>query len=172
MSGPRQIPLEPLSRTAFAPFGEVIATVGAEHFPINQGRTERFHALAQIELLGEGSEGILSIFRGQPLEPLRIELMERHPLGSQAFVPLNREPFYVVVAPPGTFDAQAIRAFYVAGDQGVSLRAGTWHAPLLPVRANAEYLVVDRRGPGDNCDEVRLNPPLTLGPIPSTEVRA
>ncbi|GGY73311.1 ureidoglycolate lyase [Marinobacter zhanjiangensis] len=160
MTEPREIITEPLTREAFAPFGEVIDTDGADAFPINQGRTERFHALAQVELLGEGAQGILSIFRGQPLEPLKITLMERHPLGSQAFVPLNHGAFLAVVAPPGEFDESAVRVFLTKGSQGVSYRAGTWHAPLLPLAADSDYLVVDRQGAGSNCDEVELKRPV------------
>lgn len=158
----RSIRVEPLTREAFAPFGDVIDTAGADSFPINQGRTQRFHALGSVDLLGEGAEAILSIFRGQPLTPLEIGMMERHPLGSQAFVPLGGQPFYAVVAAPGEFNEQAICAFYVAGHQGINFRAGTWHAPLLPLLPDSDYLIVDRRGPGDNCDEVNLAQPVVL----------
>lgn len=164
MKQTRPITIEPLSREAFAPFGEVIATEGVDAFAINQGRTQRFHALARIELLGEGAQGILSIFRGQPLEPLNIALMERHPLGSQAFIPINGKAFYAVVAPPGDFDESRLRAFLVTGSQGINLRAGTWHAPLLPLSSDSDYLIVDRCGPGANCDEVQLSTALTLQP--------
>jgi len=160
MSRSRAIPVELLSREAFADFGDVIDTRGAESFPINNGRTERFHALATVDLLGEGAAGILSIFHGQPLDTPEITLMERHPLGSQAFMPLARQPFLAVVAPPGDFDESLIKAFLVQGHQGVNYRAGTWHAPLLPLLPDSDYLVVDRRGPGDNCDEVRLANPV------------
>lgn len=161
MTGPREIIAEPLTREAFAPFGEVIDTDGADAFPINQGRTERFNALAAVELLGEGAQGILSIFRGQPLEPLEITLMERHPLGSQAFVPMNNGAFLAVVAPPGEFDESAVRVFLAEGWQGLNYRAGTWHAPLLPMAADSDYLVVDRQGTGKNCDEITLARPIT-----------
>jgi ureidoglycolate lyase len=160
MTRSRKIIAEPLTREAFAPFGEVIDSDGADSFPINQGRTERFHALAVLELLGDNAQGILSIFRGQPLEPLEITLMERHPLGSQAFVPMNNGAFLAVVAPPGDFDESSVRVFRVAGSQGLSYRAGTWHAPLLPLKPDSDYLVVDRQGPGDNCDEVTLQQPI------------
>ncbi|MEH6670898.1 ureidoglycolate lyase [Halopseudomonas sp.] len=164
MRQPRSLVVEPLTREAFAPFGDVIACDGADSFPINQGRTQRFHSLASVDLLGEGAKAILSIFRGQPLEPLVIELMERHPLGSQAFVPLNNKAFYAVVAAPGDFDETAVRAFLVTGTQGINLRAGAWHAPLLPLEADSDYLVVDRLGPGGNCDEVLLKQPIVLQP--------
>ncbi len=156
----RPLVVEPLTREGFAPFGDVIATDGADSFPINSGRTERFHALAGVELGGADARAIISIFRGQPLVPLLISLMERHPLGSQAFVPLNGCPFLAVVAPPGEFSETALRAFMVQPHQGVNYRAGTWHAPLLPLAADGDYLVVDRQGPGDNCDEVTLSVPV------------
>ena len=156
MSRYRSLVAEPLTREAFAPFGDVIDTDGAESFPINQGRTERFHALSRGELSGATDRGILSIFRGQPMTPLEITLMERHPLGSQSFIPMNNVDFLAVVAPPGDFDEAAVRVFLVKGHQGVTYHAGTWHAPLLPLTADADYLVVDRQGLGQNCDEVDL----------------
>ena len=138
MSRYRSLVAEPLTREAFALFGDVIDTDGAESFPINQGRTERFHALSR------------------PMTPLEITLMERHPLGSQSFIPMNNVDFLAVVAPPGDFDEAAVRVFLVKGHQGVTYHAGTWHAPLLPLTADADYLVVDRQGLGRNCDEVDL----------------
>lgn len=160
MSAPRTIHSQPLTREAFAPFGEVIQAEGSASFPINAGRTERFHALAAVETLGEEADAIISIFRGQPLEPLLIDLMERHPQGSQAFMPIGNEPYWVVVAPPGEFDPARVQVFYAKPGQGVNYHAGTWHAPLLPVNRDADFLVVDRRGPGDNCDTVDLDPPI------------
>ena len=162
MNTPRVITAEPLSQEAFAPFGDVIDTRSRDPLPINQGRTERFHALATVELLGEEAGCILSIFRGQPLESLAVSLMERHPLGSQAFIPLNDRPFLAVVAPPGAFGDAAVRAFWVQGDQGVNYRAGTWHAPLLPLFPDSDYLVVDRQGPGNNCEEWHLERSLIV----------
>ena len=156
MSRYRSLVAEPLTREAFAPFGDVIDTDGAESFTINQGRTERFHALSRVELSGATDRGILSIFRGQPMTPLEITLMERHPLGSQSFIPMNNVDYLAVVAPPGDFDEAAVRVFLVKGHQGVTYHAGTWHAPLLPLTADADYLVVDRQGLGQNCDEVDL----------------
>lgn len=156
MSRYRSLVAEPLTRAAFAPFGDVIDADGAESFSINQGRTERFHALSAVALSCASDRVVLSIFRGQPLAPLEIALMERHPLGSQSFMPINSADFLAVVAPPGDFDEAAVRVFLVKGHQGVTYHAGTWHAPLLPLTADADYLVVDRQGLGQNCDEVDL----------------
>ena len=158
----RELVVEPVTRETFAPFGDLIDVAGADSFPINQGRTQRFHALSKVELLGEGAQGIISIFRGQPLMPLSISMMERHPLGSQAFIPLNNGAFYAVVAPSGNFNENGIRAFLIKGHQGISYHAGTWHAPLLPLHPDSDYLVVDRLGAEHNCDEVRLHRRLRL----------
>ncbi|TVT52625.1 MAG: ureidoglycolate lyase [Azoarcus sp. PHD] len=155
---------EPLSREAFAPFGEVIeASDAVKHFTINAGNTERYHDLANIE---PGADGrvIVSIFRGQPRAlPFRVEMMERHPLASQAFIPMSGKPYLVVVAPAGEAPTAAqLRVFVARGDQGVNYATGVWHHPLLALGGVCDFLVVDRAGPGHNCDEVTLD---TIGII-------
>jgi len=162
VQGDQTLRFESLSAQAFAPFGEVIDATDRKPRMINGGRTQRFHALAEVQTLGEDGAAIISIFRGEPLGGSLLDLMERHPLGSQSFMPLNDAPFIVIVAPPGDFDRAAIRAFLVEKHQGVNFRPGTWHAPLLPLRSDSDYLVVDRVGGGNNCDEVVLDPPLEL----------
>ena len=104
---------EPLTRAAFAPFGDVIETAGAEHFTINEGTTERFHDLARVDVASGGGRALISVFRAEPLPlPIGITMMERHPLGSQAFVPLGSRHFLVVVAPRETRpDPADLRAF-------------------------------------------------------------
>lgn len=154
------VPLTPetLTREAFAPFGEVIEACNAvRHFTINGGNTERYHDLANIEPGAEG-RAILSIFRGQPRSlPFRVEMMERHPLASQAFVPMSGRPYLVVVALPNVRpDADNLRVFLARGDQGVNYAAGVWHHPLMALDDVCDFLVVDRAGPGHNCDEVTL----------------
>ena len=149
---------EPLTREAFAPFGEVIeASDAVRHFPINGGNTERYHDLAKIDA-GPDGRVIVSIFRGQPRAlPFTVTMMERHPLASQAFVPLSGRPYLVVVAPTGDApDAADLRVFLARGDQGVNYARGVWHHPLLALDAVSDFLVVDRSGPGHNCDEVEL----------------
>ena len=124
---------EPLTREAFAPFGDVIeASDAVRHFTINCGNTERYHDLAHIDP-GEGGRVIVSIFRGQPRSlPFRVGMMERHPLGSQAFVPMSGRPYLVVVAPAGLAPtASDLRCFVARGDQGVNYATGVWHHPLL-----------------------------------------
>lgn len=147
--------VEALTREAFAPFGDVIdAANAAKVYAINHGTTTRFHDLARIDASREGGRPILSLFRAQPRElPFAITMLERHPLGSQAFVPLSQRPYLVVVsenpdAPP--------RAFLARDGQGVNYHAGTWHHPLLALDEVSDFLVIDRGGPGENCDEVAL----------------
>lgn len=151
----RSLTPEPLTADAFAPFGDVIeASAGAEAIAINYGWTTRFNALADVAV-GDG-HAILSIFRSKPLTPPVLKVFERHPLGSQAFMPLNGRPFLVAVAPPGDFDPAAVRVFRAEADQGVNYAKGTWHHFLLALDAESDFLVVDREGPGDNLDEVEL----------------
>lgn len=157
----REIEAEPLTREVFAPFGDVITVEGAEHFPINDGTTERFHDLARVQCLGDGARPLISIFRGQPYAPPVVaRILERHPLGSQAFMPLDRRPYLVVVA--GAADPTALRAFYARGDQGVNYHAGIWHHPLIAVGEISDFLVVDRGGPGDNCETCQLPEPVSV----------
>ena len=156
--------IEPLTREAFAPFGDVIETDGAEHFDINNGSTIRFHDLAKIET-DEGGRVLVNIFRATPLGyPLTIRMVERHPKGSQAFVPLNNQPYLILVAPKGEHvQPEDLRAFRASGQQGVNYHAGTWHHPVLALEGVSDFLVIDRGGEGMNCDEIYFtDPSLTL----------
>lgn len=150
-----------LTREAFAPFGEVIeASDAVRHFTINAGNTERYHDLARIE---PGPEGrvIVSIFRGQPRAlPFRVDMMERHPLASQAFIPMSGRRYLVVVAPAGAAPTAAeLKVFVARGDQGVNYGPGVWHHPLLALGEVSDFIVIDRSGPGHNCDEIELERP-------------
>ncbi len=146
---------EPLTRKAFEPFGQVLQAEGARHFPINQGTTTRFDALATAQT-GPDAEAILSIFRGtQHPNPLIISMLERHPLGSQAFMPLSTHDWLVIVAMQP--EAAALRCFLAKGNQGVQYNTNVWHHPLLVVAPVQDFLIVDRKGPGANFEEVNLN---------------
>jgi len=155
--------MEPLTRAAFAPFGEVIELEGARHFPINGGTTERFHDLAAIDVSEAGGRPIVSVFRAQPRAwPVEIAMMERHPLGSQAFVPLDAAGYAVVVAPAGAFDPAQMRAFWAGRGQGVNYAKGVWHHPLLAFGRVSDFVVIDRGGSQPNCDEIALDEPWRL----------
>lgn len=146
---------QPLTPEAFAPFGEVIDTHDRDYFMINNGSTRRYHKLASVELGKKDDQAIISIFRAQALSmPLRINMLERHPLGSQAFIPMKGKPFLIVVAPPGDIPhPQSIQAFISDGSQGINYGLGVWHHPVLCLEPEDDFLVVDRSGDGDNCDE-------------------
>ena len=150
-----KLDIKPLTKENFAPFGDVISVAENDHFLINDGSTERYHDLAKIELLNEG-RALINIFRATPLDyPLNIKLVERHPLGSQAFIPMNGRPYLVLVAPAGKTVAPAdLVVFIAASDQGVNYHAGTWHHPVLALEEVSDFLVVDRGGEGNNCDEL------------------
>jgi ureidoglycolate lyase len=151
--------IEQLTKHAFAPFGEVIEIEGAQQRQINQGFATRFHDLANIEV-GTG-EAIVSIFKAIPRPvPVIIKLMERHPLGSQLFYPLQNEAWLVLVS-ENPSDEKSYRVFKASGTQGVNYKPNAWHHPLL-VSSESRFLVVDRKGEGNNLEEVWLERELAL----------
>jgi ureidoglycolate lyase len=159
------IMIQPLTRESFAPFGDVIESEGRDHFPINQGLTQRFHALSLTQMGGENGAVGLSIFHNLLATPVpfKIEMLERHPLGSQSFVPLAGQKFLIVVAHPfdqAHPDEQRISAFISNGQQGVTYHQGVWHHPLITLEANSDFLVIDRIGEGHNCDIHTLSQPV------------
>ncbi|WP_322104004.1 ureidoglycolate lyase [Paraburkholderia sp. J41] len=155
--------IEPLTREAFAPFGDVIELQGARQIPINLGTTMRFHDLAEVDVTDEGGRTLVNLFRGQPrVLPFEVKMLERHPLGSQAFVPLNDKPYLVVVAPAGDLDVARVRAFVSRGWQGVNYAKGVWHHPLIALGEVSDFVVVDRGGDGLNLNEQDLPEPLWL----------
>ena len=150
------IQIQPLTPEAFLDFGEVIACRGNDFFHINDAHTERYHALVKTEAEGDARTGI-SIFRNIKATslPCEISMLERHPLGSQAFIPMQGQKFLVVVAPSlnaNEPDLSQLKAFITDGSQGVNYRAGTWHHPLLTLEAPSDFVVIDRIGSGHNCD--------------------
>lgn len=156
---------EPLTQQAFAAFGNVIETDGAAYSIINGGYTLRFNDLAKVDVGAESGHPLISIFRCQPRpHPVRLELLERHPLGSQAFIPLGDFIWYVVVAEyahsDGTF--KGLRAFRATGAQGVNYAPGVWHHPLLVQWTDSNFLVVDRGGSGCNLEEIKFTSSVTL----------
>jgi ureidoglycolate lyase len=151
----RSLTIEPLTKEAFEPFGQVIETEGSDHFPINNGSTQRFHQLATVELNRQEDQAIISIFKADTLSyPLEIKMLERHPQGSQAFIPMERQRFLIVVAPPADQpNPNDIRAFISNGRQGLNYGKGVWHHPILALENGSDFLIVDRKGEGNNCDE-------------------
>jgi ureidoglycolate lyase len=151
---------EPLTKQAFQPFGQVLETDGVRPVSINFDNTQKFGDLADVTL-GDGGCGQLSIYRSGAIElPFRIRLMERHPLGSQAFYPLHHRPFPVIVA--ATDKIEDIRVFLSNGRQGVNIKPGVWHHYQLTLGQESDYIVFDRRGDGGNYEEFWLDKEVFL----------
>ena len=147
----------PLTRERFAPFGDVIEASRGEAARMNDARFDRFDDLCNVDVDGRVSVSVARCRTATSL-PLRIDKLERHPLGSQAFVPLQPCETVIVVAPPGEdVDVSDLRAFVTQPRQGFNYHRGTWHMPLIALSAGHEFLVVDRGGTDANCEEIILD---------------
>lgn len=151
------IKVQPLTREDYAPYGDVIEMEGADHFSINDEAIERFHDLAKVDVgVEEQGRTLISIaLCNKPSSlPYKLPLVERHPLGSQAFIPLDDTPVIVVVAPHGEeVDPADIKSFITNGKQGINYHRAVWHMPLIALKEGQKMLIVDRGGPGNNCEE-------------------
>lgn len=161
------VPLQPLSAAQFAAFGDVIECTG-QPLSINQGKTERYHALSLPQVAGEGARIGMSIFRNLQASslPLQIDMLERHPQGSQSFIPMDGQVFVIVVALPLNDrqpDEGQVYAFLSNGQQGITYAKGVWHHPLITLEAPSNFLVVDRIGTGPNCDIHQLSQSYMIG---------
>ena len=159
MDGQRVIlAVEPLTAHEFAPYGDVIEIrEGAPFQAINRGSAKRFDGVAKIDTAASAGTTAVAIVRALPHAlPFNVVMLERHRLGSQAFVPLSGQAYLVVVAPAGPVpDPSSLRCFLCANGQGVNYAPGTWHHPLLAIEAESDFLVIDRTGsPGEvDCEE-------------------
>ena len=143
---------EPLTAQIFAPYGDVMEAKGVPDKLINQGRCSRYHDLAQLDF-SDGAAGI-SIFQGQKETlPLTLEMVERHPAGSQAFIPMSADPFLVVVAADDDGTPMDPRAFITSPGQAINFHRGTWHGVLTPLSEPGLFAVMDRIGDGANLQE-------------------
>ena len=147
-----------LNQPDFAPYGDLISVGNStEETVINHGLTVKYSDLAKPDVNDQNGWPSLSIYRSESIKlPLKVRFMERHPLGSQAFMPLSEFSYLVAVAPRGELDISAIDLFLAAPGQGVNFRKGTWHHFCLALKSGSEFLVLDRGGPGDNCDEIEI----------------
>ena len=153
---------EPLTPAAFAPFGDVLDTSGPPDRLINAGLCGRWHDRARLDF-GPGGRAGISLFDAMPRAlPYELDLLERHPDGSQAFLPMTEHPFLVIVAEDEAGLPVRIRAFLAAPGQGVNLLRGTWHGVLTPLHAPGRFAVVDRIGDTPNLQEHRLPAPVRI----------
>ena len=157
----QDILIQPLTAEAFAPFGDLIAPSGDPTVMINRGKCGRYHDIADLDF-SDGKAGI-SVFEGEPYPlPLNLDLMERHPLGSQAFLSLSAEPYLVIVAVDKNGVPDTPYAFLADSDQGVNYHRNTWHGVLTPLNQKALFAVVDRIGEGDNLQEHTFETPYRI----------
>lgn len=145
------IKTQPLTVEAFAPFGDVLDASGTPDKVINQGKCERYHNIANLDF-NDGKAGI-SIFKSEAASfPLALEMVERHPIGSQAFVPMSADPFLIVVATDDNGKPKDPQAFLTRSGQAINFHKGTWHGVLTPLSEPGIFAVVDRIGEGSNLE--------------------
>lgn len=153
--------IQPLNHAAFAPFGDVLDASGDADKIINQGMCGRFHDRAKLDF-GDGRAGI-SIFHAQPRSlPYALDMMERHPDGAQAFLPMHENPFLVIVATDNDGVPGEIHAFRAGPGQGVNYHRNIWHGVLTPLAAPGLFAVVDRIGDGPNLQEHWFPQPIRV----------
>jgi len=157
----RIIPIAPLTAQAFAPFGDVLEISGAPDKIINQGQCGRYHDRAVLDF-ADGRAGI-SLFEAKPRAlPYQLDMVERHPQGSQAFIPMSHQPFLVIVAPDEDGVPGRPLAFVTQPGQAVNYHRGTWHGVLTPLHAPGLFAVVDRIGSGANLEEHWFDTPYEV----------
>ena len=142
---------KPITKENFSKFGDMITTDDIKPLEINNGYAKRFDGIANVDTSRDNGKTIISIFSAlKRFFPMKIDMMEKHPLGSQAFIPMKETTFLVFVAPKSNKpDLNKIEAFIVPPDMGVNYNPGTWHFPLIATEG-MNFLVVDRKGSGDN----------------------
>ncbi|MEH6750311.1 MAG: ureidoglycolate lyase [Paracoccaceae bacterium] len=156
------ITARPLTAQDFAPYGDVLEAEGQADKMINQGFCGRWHDRAQLDFGLEGRAGI-SIFKAEPRSlPYTLDLLERHPDGSQAFIPMSMTDWLVIVAEDDAGQPGRITAFIAAPGQGVNLHRGTWHGVLTPLQAPGLFAVIDRIGATPNLQEFPLEVPRII----------
>ncbi len=152
----------PLTAEAFAPYGDVIEVAGAPDKLINQGMCGRHHDRARLDFGEDGGAGI-SLFDARARHlPHKVDMVERHPDGSQAFVPVSGVPMLVVVAEDAGGVPVELKAFISQPGQSINLHRGTWHGVLAPLGAPGQYIVVDRIGQTPNLEEHWFQNPYTV----------
>ena len=149
---------KPITKENFSKFGDMITTADIKPIEINNGYAKRFDEIANLDTSKDNGETTICIFSAlKRTFPMKINIMEKHPLGSQAFIPLKDTTFLVFVAPKGSkLDLNKVESFIVPPGIGVNYSPGTWHFPLISTE-DMNFLVVDRKGPGNNLVIKDLN---------------
>ena len=154
--------VELLTREKFEAYGDVIEITGNEPVSINSGNCQRYTDLARLDMCSTGASGI-SLFDAKAYcSPHTLIYVERHPLGSQAFLPTSSDPYLVVVADDQAGAAHAPKAFITNGYQGVNYHRNTWHGVLTPIVRQSLFIVVDYIGEGNNLEEFKFQSPYLI----------
>jgi ureidoglycolate lyase len=160
----RGIRLEPLTAEAFAPFGDVLEASGEPDLIINQGFCGRYHDRAKMDFGEDGRPGLSLFLAKLRTLPLMLDMVERHPSGSQAYIPMSLDPFLVIVAPDAGGVPGLPRVFLTTPGQGVNYHRGVWHGVLTPLQAPGLFAVIDRIGSTSNLEEYRFADPFLVEP--------
>ena len=148
-----KIIIEPklINKENFSKFGDMITTENIKPVDINNGYAKRFDEIAKVDTSNNNGETTISIFSALKRSfPMKIDMMEKHPLGTQAFIPMKETTFLTLVAPEGKkLEMDKIESFVVPKGKGVNYKTGIWHFPLISTE-DMDFLVVDRKGPGEN----------------------
>ena len=142
---------KPINKENFSKYGELVSTEGLKSIDINNGYAKRFDEAVKLDTRQDRGETTISIFSAvKRTFPMKIDMMEQHPLGSQAFIPMKETTFLVLVAPKGEKpDLNKIESFVVPPGIGINYKAGTWHFPLISTE-DMNFLIIDRKGSGNN----------------------
>lgn len=155
------VQIQPLTQEAFEPFGEVIITETVEPKLINNDKCRRYSNLANLDIV-DGKAGI-SLFHADIRSlPYELNLLERHPLGSQSFIPMDNSEYIVIVANDDNGVPQTPLAFFASNTQSINIARNTWHGVLTPVSGSGLFAVVDRIGNGANLEECHLEKPFLI----------
>ena len=165
----RTILIEPISAEAFAPFGDLMEAKGGPTKIINQGFCGRYHDLAALDIVPDADQGRpgISLFDAKPRElPYQLDMMERHPLGSQAFIPMSMNGFLIIVAEDAGGKPARPHAFISKAGQAINFHRNVWHGVLTPLYAPGLFAVIDRIGTADNLEEIWFEQPYMVCPAP------
>ena len=142
---------KPINKENFKKFGDMITTADIKPIEINNGYAKRYDGIANLNTKKNGGDSTISIFSALKRSfPMKIDMMEKHPLGSQAFIPMKETTFLAFVAPQGDKpNLKKVKSFVIPPGIGINYKPGTWHFPLISTE-NMNFLVVDRKGSGNN----------------------
>ena len=168
-----------MTAQCFEQFGQVVELAKLEHYAqqisINHGLTTRFHDLLTIDANDQGGRPIVNVFRTSPIPlPHKVKVMERHPLGSQGFIPMGDQPFLVLVGRTSgltsgrieeRLDFDDLILFLTNGRQGINLKKNTWHHFQIVLNNTQDFIVIDRAGDGDNLEEIEVEDDVWIGAL-------